>query len=163
MANSQPPKVALNRVDALCPAHNSHGIHKIMTFFVEDGLDYSDYGLISRHGECIPIITMSLGLNALHMPASAVRQTFSGLYDCIADSIITTRSVSGTESFAAWELDLEGQYIKDYPTTPKAAGQTLKLVGISLRWWNENGKVWNECDYVSMKLVGADGSEKKFH
>lgn len=127
MANSQPPKVALNRVDALCQAHNSHGIDKIMTFFVEDGLDYSDYGLISRHGECIPKRTVSLGPNALHMPASAGRQTFPGLYDCIADSIITTRSASGTESFVAWELDLERQYIKDYPTMRKAAGQTLKL------------------------------------
>jgi hypothetical protein len=97
------------------------------------------------------------------MPASAVRQTFAGLYECIADSVITTRNVSGTEAFVAWELDWEGKYMKDFPTMPKAEGQTLKLVGVSLQWWNDDGKVWKECDYVSMKLIGADGVEQKFH
>lgn len=42
------------------------------------------------------------GVNALHMPASKVRQLFAGLYDCIADSVITTRDIFGTECFVAW-------------------------------------------------------------
>jgi hypothetical protein len=38
-------KTADERVEALRQAHNTHDVDRIMKFFVEDGLDYSDYGI----------------------------------------------------------------------------------------------------------------------
>ena len=95
------------------------------------------------------------------MPAPTVRNLFESLYDCVVDSIITTRSVLGTESFVAWELEWQGKYVKDFPHMPKAEGQTLELVGVSLQWWTLGGQVWKECDYVTMRFIGADGAERK--
>jgi len=47
MAVFTAPRIALDRVEALRQAHNSHDVERIMTHFVEEGLDYSDYG--KRH------------------------------------------------------------------------------------------------------------------
>ena len=44
MDTRQAPQVALDRVEALRLAHNTHDVERIMKFFVEDNLDYSDYG-----------------------------------------------------------------------------------------------------------------------
>ena len=49
MASDQAPQVALERVEALRQAHNTHNVDEIMKFFVEDGLDYSDYGAYEMH------------------------------------------------------------------------------------------------------------------
>jgi hypothetical protein len=106
---------------------------------------------------------MSTGVNALHLPHSAVRTLFTSLYESVADSIITTRNVSGTAdgSFVAWELDWSGRYIKDLPGWPTAEGQHLSLVGVSLQWWTSSGQVEKECDYVSIRLIDKDGNETK--
>ena len=45
MACYQSLNIAKERVEALRQAHNTHDVEKIMQFFVEDGLDYSDYGI----------------------------------------------------------------------------------------------------------------------
>ena len=136
-----------------------------MKFFVEDGLDYSDYGknihLSLTYNDLAKLL--STGVNALHLPHIAVRGLFSSLYESVADSVITTRNVSGTVdgSFVAWELDWSGKYIKDLPGWPKAQGQRLSLVGVSLQWWTPAAQVERECDYVSIRLIDEGGHETK--
>ena len=102
-------------------------------------------------------------MNALHLNHNSVRGLFTSLYESVSDSVITTRNVSGTAdgSFVAWELDWTGRYVKDLPGWPPAEGQKLSLVGVSLQWWTPTGQVQKECDYVSIRLIDADGKETK--
>ena len=108
-------------------------------------------------------LTISTGVSALHLSHTAVKGLFTSLYQSVEDSVITTRNISGTEdgSFVAWELDWNGKYVRDLPGWPKAEGQKLSLVGVSLQWWTEKGQVRKECDYVSIKLIDKEGVETK--
>lgn len=51
--------------------------------------------------------------------------------------IFTTLSLSGTESFTAWEWTAKGTLLKEIPGAPFKVGDEFESLGCSLFWWVE--------------------------
>lgn len=72
-----------------------------------------------------------------------------GMAEHCTDWVLTTRAVEAHEGFSVWEWAFECKMVKASPLMPdiKANGQTLKMIGASLTWWDEEGKIVKNHDY----------------
>jgi hypothetical protein len=68
---------------------------------------------------------------------------------------LTTRSVNGHKNFTTWEWEVTFNYVKALKEMAKeqalgpamADGRLIRMVGVSLIWWNEDGKIVKDHDY----------------
>lgn len=93
----------------------------------------------------------------LNMNKDAARASFTNLFAATANLTMNTRGVSGHKYFTAWEWEAKCNYMKTMTDVPgseeifgseAADGRIISVVGVSLMWWNEEGKILQEHDYV---------------
>jgi hypothetical protein len=89
------------------------------------------------------------------MNKKALTTFFTNMYASAGNFTITVRSISGSKDFTAWEWNLqfnldhvmeEAALDKDF-APDKADGREIKMRGVSLTWWNEEGKIIKNNDY----------------
>ena len=97
---------------------------------------------------------------ALNMDRSAWRQFLLSMFAAVGDTLkLTTRSVSGHKHFTAWEWEMSFNVLaeSDVMKGLEARGQRVEMIGVSLAWWNEEGKIFRERDYARAK-GGEEGT-----
>lgn len=110
-------------------------------------------------------------LGALNLDRDAFRAHMSGLYAATETLTVEPLSVQGScapGSFAAleWVLTLKmkgevpSQMAQHFPPDVPAGGEA-KWVGISLLWWNEEGKIKIQKDHGRCVWEGFDMEEAK--
>ncbi|KAH6982445.1 hypothetical protein EDB80DRAFT_882772 [Ilyonectria destructans] len=104
-----------SRIEAYRQSWNSGQLDRLLSHWVDEGLDYSDY--LTRH---------------LHMDKGMARQAFGDM---------VTRSLAGTTNGAVWEADINFTCLADFPGLPFKKGDRAKTVGVSLIEWNSEGKI----------------------
>ena len=113
----------------------------------------------------------SPALGALNLDRDAFRAHMSGLYAATETLTVEPLSVQGScapGSFAAleWVLTLKmkgevpSQMAQHFPPDVPAGGEA-KWVGISLLWWNEEGKIKIQKDHGRCVWEGFDMEEAK--
>jgi len=92
------------------------------------------------------------------MNKSAVMAYYTDMFKAAGNLKISTRSISGTKDFTTWEWNLtfyfnalleEAATDKDL-TADMADGREVKMVGVSVAWWNEEGKIVKNNDYAKV-------------
>jgi len=107
-------------------------LEKMLSYFVDEGLDYSDYGV-----------------NHLHMTKPTLRSFFSGLWEFCGDWECKTLSVEGYKTFTVWESESKFTIVKENPMLKYKAGERPTLLCASLQWWDEKGElIVKEKDYA---------------
>jgi len=80
------------------------------------------------------------------------------MLDTCANMVVTTKSISGHKYFTTWEWNLEFNFVKPLPEVEATGdkefkemppdGRLVKMVGCSVAWWDEKGKVVKNHDYA---------------
>ena len=90
---------------------------------------------------------------ALHMTKPAFRNFLTGMFATLQQLDLKTVSVSGHKDFTAWQWEMS--FIKkggksEWEDIDKEGteGQVMKMVGVSVSWWNEDEKIVKNCDYA---------------
>ena len=92
------------------------------------------------------------------MNKPAVITYYTNMFKAAGNLNISTRSISGTKYFTTWEWNLtfnfnavleEAAGDKDL-TADMADGREMKMVGVSVTWWNEEGKIVKNNDYAKI-------------
>ncbi|KAE8451896.1 hypothetical protein EG329_002737 [Mollisiaceae sp. DMI_Dod_QoI] len=127
------------RLASIQEAINTQAVESLLSHYIDEGLDYSDYGA-----------------GAINMDKSGLRSYFHNFFSGCSNLKISTVVVSGTKNFTVWEWNLTFNYNTaivqasgDADFTPdKADGREIKMVGVSIAWWNGEGKVYKNHDYA---------------
>lgn len=86
-----------------------------------------------------PPATGVLNLNRI-----SLEKYYTEMVATFRDINIRTKSISGSKHFTAWEWDLT---MYELPSEANPAGKEVNMVGVSLMWWNEEGKIVKNHDY----------------
>ena len=71
----------------------------------------------------------------------AIREFYTQAYSAMPTFRITEPKTTGfTPEFVACEMRCEGEAVIDLPHAGLKAGETLRLVGVSLFWWRWEGE-----------------------
>jgi hypothetical protein len=71
----------------------------------------------------------------------AIREFYTQAYSAMPTFRITEPKTTGfTPEFVAAEMRCEGEAVIDLPHAGVKAGETLRLVGVSLFWWRWEGE-----------------------
>ncbi|KAH8880578.1 hypothetical protein GQ53DRAFT_890839 [Thozetella sp. PMI_491] len=119
------------RMDKYVSAWNSGDLETILSYFVDEALDYSDYGLM-----------------ALHMDKKALTAYFQQLGSLFGSMDIKTTGVNGVGDFCVWECVFEFTVLEDNAGIPYEKGERGKLFSASVIHWNSDGKIVKESDYA---------------
>ncbi|KAF2498598.1 hypothetical protein BU16DRAFT_579696 [Lophium mytilinum] len=110
-------------------------LEKMMSYFVDQGLEYTDYGVME-----------------LNMDKAALRGFFGGLWEHCGDWECKTLSVEGHKTFTVWEAESKFTVIKESPMMKYQVLQRVTLLTASLQWWDQEGeKIVKEKDYAVWK------------
>ena len=109
------------RQERLLAAYNSHDVDELMAFFSKKVV-YSNYGA-----------------GKLNKGYDALKAFFTEVFAKTEDLTYEPRSISGTETFTAWEYDATFKYKETSAMMGgmPAEGQTIKLQDAGLYWWAE--------------------------
>ncbi|RYP48472.1 hypothetical protein DL768_005674 [Monosporascus sp. mg162] len=125
------------RVDAYTAAWASGNIDAVLAYFVEEGLDYSDYGLM-----------------VLHMDKKALADHFRHIGAAYADMRFETRDVRGALDFCVWEYVIEFTLLEDVQHCPYKKGDRGKaFCAATIRW--RDGKICGNNDYCVWGISGV--------
>jgi len=113
-------------------------LEDLLGFYADDGLDFSDFGNLS-----------------LHMDKPKLRKFFEGMLKACGNMKTSTASINGTKDLTVWEWNIEYNDIAHMPdegnekewASRHADGRLVKMIGISLTRWNEDGKIVKNNDY----------------
>jgi hypothetical protein len=83
---------------------------------------------------------------------------FANMIEACDDMNMTTVSLNGDKSFTTWEWNITFKYVKkmDEVASDKELGNLevggglLKMVGVSVAWWNEEDKIIKNHDYAKL-------------
>ncbi|KAJ3547074.1 hypothetical protein NM208_g1703 [Fusarium decemcellulare] len=125
-----------SRVEAYRQSWNSGKLDRLVSHWVPEGLDYSDY--LTRN---------------LHMNNDVAKQVFGGMLSLCGDIDMVTRHLSGTADNAVWEADINFTCLADFPGSPFKKGDRAKTVGVSLVEFNSEGKIVKQSDYYCWSPV----------
>jgi hypothetical protein len=97
----------------------------------------------------------STGVGVLDLNKTAAHAFFTKVFACSDNINITTRSVNGHKNFTAWESKATFNYVKPMEEVAHeevfapamADGRSMSMVGVSLLWWNNDGKIVKIHDY----------------
>ncbi|KAH7009543.1 hypothetical protein EDB80DRAFT_838283 [Ilyonectria destructans] len=114
---------------------NNASVPALMAMFAED-VEFNDYAT-----------------GVLNLNRTSLEQYYAEMVATFRNINIRTKSISGSEHFTAWEWDLTM-----YELPSKAAadsdskakntiGREINMVGVSLMWWNAEGKIIKNHDY----------------
>ncbi|RYP21991.1 hypothetical protein DL765_001897 [Monosporascus sp. GIB2] len=127
------------RVDAYAAAGASGDIDAVLAYFVDEGLDYSDYGLM-----------------VLHMDKKRLANHFRHIGTAYADLRLETKDVRGALDFCVWEYVVEFTVLEDVPYCPYKKGDRGKaFCAATIRW--RDGKICEDSDYGVWGISGIRG------
>ncbi|KAI0124193.1 hypothetical protein BJ170DRAFT_638487 [Xylariales sp. AK1849] len=129
-----------DRMDRYVAAWMSADLETILSYFVDEGLDYSDYGLM-----------------ALHMDKTALIAYFQFMGTAFGDMDIQTKGAHGARVFCVWECTFEFTVLRDIPAVPYERGARGKLFWASTTHWNKEEKIYREDDYAVCEWLCAVG------
>lgn len=124
-----------DRMDKYVSAWMSADLDTILSYFVDDGLDYSDYGVSSPYHALFFLKAspthIKTGLMALHMDKKGLIDYFKFMGAAFGDMDIQTQAVHGAIDFCVWECMLPGPIC----TLTRYASADLRLqVRLSLQF-----------------------------
>jgi hypothetical protein len=104
--------------------------------------------------------SLRTGVSIRNLNKTATHTFFTKIFASCENFTITTRTVSGHKNFTAWEWEASFNYVKvmeevasEEAFTPKMAdGGLIRMVGVSLIWWNDDGKIVKNNDYTKAIL-----------
>ncbi|KUJ19955.1 uncharacterized protein LY89DRAFT_779830 [Mollisia scopiformis] len=139
MANNPDQAFIEARQAAIEKAINTHAVDSLLSHYIDEGLDYSDYGA-----------------GAINMDKAGLTTYFNNMFSGCGNLKVSTVAVSGSKNFTTWEWNLSFNYNTaveqasgDVDFTPdKADGREVRMVGVTIAWWNEEGMVWKNHDYA---------------
>ncbi|KAM0324851.1 hypothetical protein ACHAQA_007817 [Verticillium albo-atrum] len=135
---SSDPKVQehiAKRQQIFTDGFNNASVPTLMSLFAEE-VDFNDYAT-----------------GVLNLNRTSLEEYYSGMVAGFRDINIRTKSISGNEFFTAWEWDLKMFELPTKapegsdPTVENTTGKWVSLVGVSLMWWNADGKIYKNNDY----------------
>ena len=95
-------------------------------------------------------------MGLLDLNKTAAHTLFSKIFACSDHFKATTRSVNGHKNFTAWEWEATFNYVKPMEEMAHeeefgpamADGRSMRMVGVTLLWWNDDGKIVKSHDYT---------------
>ena len=91
---------------------------------------------------------------ALNMDKPALTKFLGSMFTTFKTLDLETVSVSGHKGFTAWEWKIhftksEGASdFEDINAKESKEGEALTMLGVSLTWWNDEGKIVKNHDYA---------------
>jgi hypothetical protein len=94
----------------------------------------------------------------LNLNKPAIHAFFTNMYASCGNFDLKTVSVNGHKNFTTWEWNLTFNYVKP---ASEAAGETdlreeladgreVKMIGVTVSWWNDEGKIIKNHDYAKV-------------
>ncbi|KAI1343143.1 hypothetical protein F5Y15DRAFT_278468 [Xylariaceae sp. FL0016] len=120
-----------SRMDKYTAAWMSADLETILSYFVDEGLDYSDHGLM-----------------AMNMDKKGLIEYFKFMGAAFGDMNIVITGVHGAYDFCVWECTFEFTVLQDIHAIPYKKGERGKLFNASTIHWNKDGKIYKESDYA---------------
>jgi hypothetical protein len=92
------------------------------------------------------------------MDKSTIRTFFANSFKVCGDINITRAAVSGTRELSVWEWNMTFTSIGLMPgddgkggwANKVADGRLVKMIGVSLCWWNADDKIVKQHDYTKV-------------
>jgi hypothetical protein len=92
------------------------------------------------------------------MDKNTIRTFFANSFKVCGDINITTAAISGTKELSVWEWDMTFTSIGLMPgddgkagwANKVADGRLVKMIGVSLCWWNADDKIVKQHDYTKV-------------
>ena len=160
MASHPDQELIRTRLAAYAAAWNKHSADDIVAFMT-DGVfinDYCSFSHILSFPPCLSSSSPSLmhfqftAAGVLNLSKAGVHTLYSNIFASSENLKVTTRSVSGHKHFTAWEWEVTFNYVKPMAhkeeySPAMADGRSMCITGVSLLWWNDDGKIVKEHDY----------------
>jgi hypothetical protein len=94
----------------------------------------------------------------LNLNKPAIRAFFTNMYASCANLKVQTVSINGHKNFTTWEWNLTFNYVKPAAEAggeeefqaDMADGRLMKMIGASVSWWNDEGKIVKNHDYAKV-------------
>lgn len=92
-------------------------------------------------------------MGVLNLNRTSLEQYYAKMMATCRNINIRTKSISGSEHFTAWEWDLtmyelSSEAVADPDFEAKnTGGREITMVGVSITWWNADGKIVKNNDY----------------
>jgi hypothetical protein len=94
----------------------------------------------------------------LNIAKPAVRTFFTSMYTSCANLHLQTVSINGHKHFTTWEWNLTFNYVNPAPEASgekefgkeMADGRLMKMIGVSVSWWDAEGKIVKNHDYAKV-------------
>lgn len=83
-------------------------------------------------------------MGVLNLNRISLEQHFDQMMATCRNIDMRTKSISGSKYFTVWEWNLTGY---ELPSEPGANGRHITIVGVSIAWWNVEGKIIKNNDY----------------
>ncbi|KAK5202908.1 hypothetical protein LTR41_011354 [Exophiala xenobiotica] len=114
-----------------------------------------EYEAAWKIGSVEDLYVFHIGVGVLDLNKAAMGAYFAKVFGSIDNLKITTHSVNDQKAFTAWEWELTFNYVKPVEEvaheeafrSEMADGRTMHMVGVSLLWWNDKGKIVKKHDY----------------
>ena len=90
------------------------------------------------------------------MDKTALRSFVARLYQSCSNIKVGTRSIGGTKNFTTWEWNISFNFVAALEEMAgdkelgAADGREVKMVGVSVSWWNGEGKIVKNNDYTKV-------------
>ncbi|KAG5660834.1 hypothetical protein KAF25_002477 [Fusarium avenaceum] len=123
------------RQQSFTDGFNNASVPALMAMFAED-VEFNDYAT-----------------GVLNLNRASLEKYYAEMVATFRNINIRTKSISGSEHFTAWEWDLT---MYELPSEAAAeldnkakstTGKEINMVGVSLMWWNSEGKIIKNHDY----------------
>ncbi len=94
----------------------------------------------------------------LSLNKTAVHTYFTNMFSSCANFDLKTVSVNGHKNFTTWEWNLTFNYVKPVAEAAGEAefqadmadGRLIKMIGVSVSWWNNDGKIVKNHEYAKV-------------
>lgn len=144
-------------------AYNAADVDTILSFMSE-GIEFCDYSNSPLPTSIqSPTITLTTpppltGVGMLNLSKPAIHAFFTNMFASCANFDLQTVSISGHKNFTTWEWNLTFNYVRPASEAggeaefqaDMADGRLMKMIGVSVSWWNDEGKIIKNHDYAKV-------------
>jgi len=94
----------------------------------------------------------------LNINKPAILTFFTNMFTSCANFDLKTVSINGHKNFTTWEWNLTFNYVKPASEAAGEAefqadmadGRLMRMIGVTVSWWNDEGKIVKNHDYAKV-------------
>jgi len=98
------------------------------------------------------------GAGQLNLTKPQLNAYFTNMIEACKDLNMTTVSINGHKNCTSWEWNITFNYVKKMEEVAndkelgnlEVGGGLLKMVGVSVTWWDEDDKIIKNHDYAKL-------------